>query len=111
EESAISRALVAAQKQADAIISEAEAEAEVIRQGAQGEADRLRSERDPERTRLTQEIARMRATVADLKRRIVDLAAAAEANLDTMDAAIADAATEIGSPEPADLTQIGRAHA
>src|SRR5690606_20003465 len=32
EESAISRALVAAQKQADAIISEAEAEAEVIRQ-------------------------------------------------------------------------------
>lgn len=104
EESAISRALVAAQKQADAIISEAEAEAEVIRQGAQGEADRLRSERDAERTRLTQEIARMRATVADLKRRIVDLAAAAEANLDTMDAAIADAATEIGSPEPADLT-------
>jgi cell division initiation protein len=99
EETAISRALVAAQKQADAIIAEAQAEAETIRQSAQGEADRLLAERDAERMRLTQEIARMRATVADLKRRIVDLAAAAEANLDSMDAAIAEAATDIGSPE------------
>lgn len=100
EETAISRALVAAQKQADAIIAEAQAEAERIRQSAQGEADRLRAERDAERQRLTQEIARMRATVADLKRRIVGLAAAAEANLDSMDAAIAEATTDIGAATP-----------
>src|SRR5690606_9878839 len=49
DETAISRALVAAQKQADTMLSEAREEAEAIRNEAHDESDRLRSERDAER--------------------------------------------------------------
>lgn len=100
DETAISRALVAAQKQADTIVDEAHQEAERIRADAFDEADNLRADRDSERMLLTQEIARMRATVADLKRRVVELASSAEQNLDAMDGAIADASQAVsGSPE------------
>lgn len=95
DETAISRALVAAQKQADAIVADAHAEAESIRTDAHTESDRLRADRDAERLALTQDIARMRATVADLKRRVVELAGSAENDLDRMDAAIAEAASDI----------------
>ena len=90
DETAISRALVAAQKQADALVAEAHAEAESIRSDAHTESDRLRADRDAERLSLTQDLARMRATVADLKRRVVELASSAETDLDRMDAAIAE---------------------
>lgn len=98
QESAISRALLAAQRQADAMIEEAQEEADRIRADARNEADRLRSDREAERMSLTQDIARMRATVADLKRRIVELANSAGAGLDEMDAAIATASAELGDP-------------
>ncbi|MFP3913349.1 MAG: DivIVA domain-containing protein [Actinomycetota bacterium] len=99
DETAISRALVAAQKQADAVLEEARQEAERIRSDAFDEADRLRADRDAERMTLTQEIARMRATVADLKRRVVDLATSAGEDLDAMDAAIAAASEEVSGPD------------
>src|SRR5690606_28827921 len=89
QESAISRALLAAQRQADTLLEEARSEAEMIRSQALDEVDRIRADREAERMTLTQDIARMRATVADLKRRIVELAGAAEADLDQMDEAIA----------------------
>lgn len=98
DETAISRALVAAQKQADAVLDEAHQEAERIRSDAFDEADQLRSDRDAERMALTQEMARMRATVADLKRRILELAAGAESDLDAMDVAIADASESMVEP-------------
>lgn len=96
DETAISRALVAAQKQADVILNEAQEEAERIRSQAHNETEQLRAERDSERMSLTQEIARMRATVADLKRRVVDLAASAGSDLDAMDEAAAAASSDIG---------------
>jgi cell division initiation protein len=102
DETAISRALVAAQKQADSVLEDAHQEAERIRSEAFDEADTLRSERDTERMSLTQEMARMRATVADLKRRVLELAASAGADLDAMDSAIADATDAVAesiSPE------------
>lgn len=100
DETAISRALVAAQKQADALLAEARDDADRIRSDAHDESDRLRSERDSERMALTQEIARMRATVADLKRRMLELAASVGEDLDSMDTAAATASAEIvGSPE------------
>lgn len=98
DETAISRALVAAQKQADAVLDEAHQEAERIRSDAFDEADQLRSDRDAERMALTQEMARMRATVADLKRRILELASTAESDLDAMDVAIADASESMVEP-------------
>lgn len=103
DETAISRALVAAQKQADALVEEAHQDADRVRAEALNEADDLRAERDAERMTLTQEIARMRATVADLKRRVVELAASAESDLDAMDTAIADASEAVAEsfpPEP-----------
>jgi cell division initiation protein len=111
DESAISRALVAAQKQADNVIIDAKADAEKIRRDAQGEADQLRADRDAERMSLTQDIARMRATVADLKRRVVDLARSAEADLDAIDESASSASTALGSgildqPVEADHDQI-----
>jgi cell division initiation protein len=99
DETAISRALVTAQKQADSILADARDEADQIRNEAHDETDRLRAERDSERTALTQDIARMRATVADLKRRVVELSASAEADLDAMDAAAAEASTGIAATE------------
>ncbi|CAN5850497.1 hypothetical protein BH23ACT5_BH23ACT5_17680 [soil metagenome] len=87
DESAISRALVAAQKQADAIVAESQAEARRIQSEAQGAADQLRAEREAERVGLTQDIARMRSTVADLKRRVIELATSVSAGLDEMDSA------------------------
>lgn len=105
DETAISRALVAAQKQADALLAEAHEDAERIRGDAYDETDRLRADQDAERMALTQEIARMRATVADLKRRVVELANSAGNDLDAMDAAIAEASTSVAGPlaaEPAE---------
>ncbi|HSJ36341.1 MAG TPA: DivIVA domain-containing protein [Acidimicrobiia bacterium] len=104
DETAISRALVAAQKQADTMLSEAREEAEAIRNEAHGESDRLRSERDAERQSLTQDIARMRATVADLKRRVVELAASAENDLDAMDVAAAEASSGIAVTDQIEMT-------
>lgn len=104
DETAISRALVAAQKQADTMLSEAREAAETIRNEAHDESDRLRAERDAERQSLTQEIARMRATVADLKRRVVELAASAENDLDAMDAAAAEASTGIAVTDEIEMT-------
>jgi len=104
DETAISRALVAAQKQADTMLSEAREEAEAIRNEAHDESDRLRSERDAERQSLTQDIARMRATVADLKRRVVELAASAENDLDAMDAAAAEASSGIAVTDEIEMT-------
>lgn len=107
DESAISRALVAAQKQADALLAEARSDAERIRAEAQGEADQLRDERDAEKMALTQDIARMRATVADMKRRIVELAGSVQSDLDSMDEAAASASEGIGSDLSPDN---GRSH-
>jgi cell division initiation protein len=100
DETAISRALVAAQKQADALLAEATEDAERIRSEAHDESDKLRAERDSERMALTQEIARMRATVADLKRRVVELAASAGADLDAMDETAAEASAEVAGSLP-----------
>lgn len=96
DESAISRALVGAQKQADTLVSDAHSDAERIRADAQVEADQLRADRDTERMSLTQDIARMRATVADLKRRLIELAAAAGDDFDAMDEAAAAASVAVG---------------
>lgn len=95
DESAISRALVAAQKQADNLVADAHADAERIRGDAHDEATRLRADREAERLSLTQDIARMRASVADLKRRVVELSASAGADLDAMDQAAASASEAV----------------
>lgn len=100
DETAISRALVTAQKQADELLADAEQEAERIRDQAQDETAKVRSERDAEQMALTQEIARMRATLADLKRRVIELASSAEADLDEMDRLAAEAADAVAG-EPA----------
>lgn len=95
DESAISRALVAAQKQADTLVADARTEAERIRLDAHDELSRLEAEREAERLSITQDIARMRATVADLKRRVVELASSAGSELDAMDEAAAGASAAV----------------
>lgn len=95
DESAISRALVAAQKQADTLLADAEADAERIRTSAHDEVSMLHADRDAERLAITQDIARMRATVADLKRRVGDLASSVSDDLDAMDDAAAGASEAV----------------
>ena len=109
DESAISRALVAAQKQADALVGDAHADADRIRADAQVEADRLRADRDTERMGLNQDIARMRATIADLKRRVAELAASVSDDLDAMDEAAASASTDVGGDLASDPPEVGPA--
>ncbi len=95
DESAISRALVAAQKQADSIVADARTEAAKIEVEAHDEAERLRAEREAERVGLTQDIARMRSTVADLRRRVGELAVSVGADLDEMDTVASRASEDI----------------
>jgi cell division initiation protein len=94
-EGAIARALVAAQRSADSIISDAKAEADRIIGDATAEAAEAGRARAEEKATADLEISRIRAVVDDLRSRVADLAAAVGANLDQMDMAMSTATADL----------------
>ena len=81
-EGAISRALVAAQRSADAIVADAKEEAQRILSDADNEANELADTRDAERRRLQTEIDELRSKVSSVRGSVAELAAAIPVTLD-----------------------------
>lgn len=111
-EAVISRALVQAQRSADAVLDEARAEADRIRrqadeeaakvlEGAKNKASDMLSERDEETARLKDHIRRLRAGITALNDRVGGLSKALAENLEDMGKALDDAsdnADKFGTP-------------
>jgi cell division initiation protein len=84
-EGAIARALVAAQRSADAIVADAKEEAERILANANSEANEFADARDAERRRLQSEIDEIRAKVGSVRASVADLAATIPVTLDQIE--------------------------
>lgn len=99
-ESAISRALVAAQRSADMIVDEAKAEAERMLTEARAEAAVLHAAREEERAKLELEVSSMRAGVTEIREKVRSLAASLDTDLDEMDrsVSVAESAVATGAP-------------
>ena len=89
DESAVGRALIAAQEAADKIVAEATAEAERIKEQARIEAESWESERDAARAAAEREMAELSERVHAVRRELAHLASNVADSLDQMDAAIA----------------------
>lgn len=97
-EKAISRALLAAQRSADAILAEAREEAERILADARTQADELALQRDRAQQEAVEEINRLRGVIDDLRSRVRQLAESVAEDVSTMDTATV-AALEAVAPE------------
>lgn len=84
-EGAIARALVAAQRSADAIVADAKEQALQIVADADSEANELAETREAERRRLQREIDGLRAKVSSVRSSVAELTAAIPATLDEID--------------------------
>ncbi len=90
DETTISRAILVAQRSADALLSEARLEADRIKLSAKAETESLSAERDMERNRLQTEIDGMRERVSGLRETLATLASAIGGEVSEMEAGIAD---------------------
>jgi len=97
DESAVGRALVAAQTAADKLLEEARSEAAQIVDGAKGEADTWASERDAKRVEAQNEIAALAARVASVRSELSVLAGEVSGKLDEMDDVI-EGEGDLGPP-------------
>jgi DivIVA domain-containing protein len=88
DESAIGRALVAAQNAADRLLEDARSEAGKIVEGAKSEADSWSAEREAKRREAEAEIARLTDRVASVRSELSVLAGEVAEKLDEMDSAI-----------------------
>jgi cell division initiation protein len=98
-EGAIARALVAAQRSADAIVADAKEEAQRILSDADSEANELAEARDAERRRLQTEIDDLRSRVSSVRSSVAELTAAIPVTLDEIDDVL-----DANSEEPAGAT-------
>ncbi len=89
-EGAIARALVAAQRSADAIVADAKEEAQRIVSDADSEANELAETREAERRRLQSEIDAIRAKVTSVRGSVAELAASIPATLDQIEGVLDD---------------------
>lgn len=85
EESAISRALVAAQRSADALVEDAREEAQRILADAETQASELEGERDEERRLLQDEIDAIRSRTERLRTGVATMLTSISAGLDDID--------------------------
>lgn len=88
DESAVGRALIAAQETADRIVSEAREEAERIIAEARSEADTLIGEKEQQRAEAEAEMAKLAEHVAGVRSQLALLATTVADGLDEMDAVI-----------------------
>ena len=111
-EGAIARALVAAQRSADAIVEEAKADAARIVAEARAEATQFTQARDEERADAESEVERIRGLVADLRTRLLGLAGVLGGSLDEAEAAIGDTSSALDQPwiAPGDDDGLGPRH-
>jgi cell division initiation protein len=91
DESAVGRALVAAQTAADRMLEEAQVEADKIVGDARSEADTFAQERDQKKAEVDAEMAEMTALVAGVRNQLAVLATTVADKLDEMDAVVAGA--------------------
>ncbi|MGH8871785.1 MAG: DivIVA domain-containing protein [Acidimicrobiia bacterium] len=91
DESAVGRALVAAQQAADRMLEEARSEADKIVGDARSEADTYTRERDERKAEVDAEMAEMTGLVARVRTQLAVLATTVADKLDEMDAAVAGA--------------------
>jgi len=98
DESAVGRALVAAQQAADRILEEARSEAERIVGEARSEVDTFVRERDQRKAEVAAEMADMTGPVAGVRTQLAVLATTVADKLDEMDAAVAGAREGIAPP-------------
>jgi cell division initiation protein len=98
DETTISRAFLAAQRSADALIAEAETQAAKIRRDAESEATRLVEDRDTHRQSILAEINSMRSAVAGLKSRLGELAGSVNSEVTAMESALARSEAEVREP-------------
>jgi cell division initiation protein len=99
DESAVGRALIAAQAAADRMLDEARSEADKIVGGARSEADSFAQERDQKKAEVDAEMAEMTGLVAGVRNKLAVLATTVADKLDEMDAVVAGAHSR-GSIEP-----------
>ena len=99
DESTISRAILVAQRSADALLEEAKLEAERIRKEAVAEIEGLSGERELERNRLREETQGMRDKVSDLRATLLMLSSEVEGQIGEMDSQVAGA-DQFLAPEP-----------
>lgn len=88
DESAIGRALVAAQTAADKLLEEAQSEATRIVDDARSEADSWSEERDAKRREAQEEMSSLAARVASVRSELAVLAGEVSGTLDDMDTVI-----------------------
>lgn len=98
-EGAIARALVAAQRSADSIISDAKVEAERIIGDARSEASEMSQARDDEKAKAEAEIGRIRSIVDDLRSQLAELVAVVGADVEKLGGAISIATVDLESAE------------
>ncbi|HEU5112768.1 MAG TPA: DivIVA domain-containing protein [Acidimicrobiia bacterium] len=91
DESAVGRALIAAQAAADRMLEEARTEADQIVGGARSEADTFAMERDQKKAAVDAEMAEMTGLVAGVRNKLAVLATTVADKLDEMDAVVAGA--------------------
>lgn len=109
DESAIGRALVAAQAAADRLLEEAQSEAAKIVEGAQSEAETWTEQREAKRREAEAEISALASRVASVRSELAVLAGEVSEKLDDMDAAIetADVDSDEGVITEESVTRVG----
>ncbi len=106
DESAVGRALIAAQAAADRMLEEARSEADKIVGGARSEADTFAQEREQKKAAVDAEMAEMTGLVAGVRNKLAVLATTVADKLDEMDAVVAGA----HSRGPTDTGTVDSAH-
>lgn len=106
DETTISRAILVAQRSADALLAEARGEADRIKHSAKAETESLSAKRDMERNRLQTEIDGMRERVSGLRETLAALASAVGGQIGGMEAAIAAAEAQLHSTVSAETAPV-----
>ena len=104
DETTISRAILVAQRSADALLADARGEADRIAREAKAETEVLRSEREMERGRLQGEIDGMRERVSGLRAALTHLSAAVSGEVVEMEDGIEAVAVEL---QPETVPDVG----
>jgi len=99
DESAVGRALIAAQEAADKMLADARTEADKIVGDARSEADTFAQERNRKKAEVDAEMAEMTGLVAGVRNQLAVLATTVADKLDEMDAVVSGAHSQ-GAIEP-----------
>lgn len=100
EESAISRALVAAQRSADSLVEDAREEAQRILAEAESQASELEGDRDEQRRLLQEEVDGIRSRLERLRAGVATMLSSVSAGLDDIDRFVDEQEQASLEPQP-----------